>query len=272
MELLPPKKIMRVLGPEPDNYVWVDQYGMVGQPYDGGVEGGDALTWNGKYKYYSGRDDSVPMDLFEVNWGAYVRHPYPHPEYNRFGWYYKNPWDGNITEDQITGAILGRIHEKDWKALWRIFFHSLAWLGLGVYNNRKNGVTPSEAKWSLPGVFSPKTTQMLWRGIVAFTPGLKYLAPIFYIFFFLADIVLLFDVWVDNENPKDDRINDVDRLSIARSLFPTIAGRWAVDNLDKEHMKSRIRLYWGGPLVPTNNWRNNPGMYYMMAKAIEELK
>lgn len=271
MTTKPPLKIKTFLNTNPDYYVWKDQYGIMGQPYSGGVEGGDAVCWNGKLNYYS-KKQHIPMDIFEVKPGAYVRHPYPHPVYNRFGWYYKNPWDGNITEDQITGVIVGRIAEKDWKALWRIWFHSLAWLGWFVYNNRQNGKEPGETKWKWPGAFSPKTTQMMWRGIVAFTPGLKYFAFLYYVRFFLCDLILLFDVWYDNDNPKDDRINDVDRLHVARSLFPTIAGRWAVNNLDKEHLKSRIKIYWGGPDVPENGgWRDNPGMYKLMADAIDEL-
>lgn len=242
------------------SYVWVDENGIIGQPYEGGVEGGDSACWNGHYKYFRKDQASIEyVKTFEVGFGAYVRHPYPHPTYNRFGWYYKNPWDGNITVDQLTGICGGVIAEGDWKAMLRIIIHSMAWLCLFDYSNRQNGKDPlTEAKWRMGGFMSPKIWQMMLRGFGKWS-------YIFYPLLCVFDLHLIFDTIWDNFSEKDDRINDVLRLSVARDICPTPVGWLAVKLLDRAHTKERIAHYW-------LKWRDNPGMYDIHSKAIDDLK
>ena len=84
------------------------------------------------------------IGTFEAGWGAYVRHPEKDQTNNGFGAYYKNPWDGVVSRDQITGLLGCLIEHKERYAVFRIFIHSLAWLGLFTYNTRRNGRAPSK--------------------------------------------------------------------------------------------------------------------------------
>ena len=88
----------------------VDKWGVIGQIQDdGSVEGGDALNWMGHWSYH----EDIPnwpseriVDFFEVaRGGGYVRHFDPAQTYYGFGSYYKNPYNGCISRDQMPGLI-----------------------------------------------------------------------------------------------------------------------------------------------------------------------
>ena len=259
MKILPPE-IIKKEG-KGRRYVHTDQYGIIGHAYhgQGGVEGGDSACWNGHYNYFSPVKDGVKyVDTFEVKYGAYVRHPVPHDTFNRFGWFYKNPWDGNTSRDQLTGVLLGIIDEKNYGAMLRYFLHSALRLFIFAYNTRKNGETPEDTPWKMPDFLGPNMWQMMIR-------GMGPLGIILYPLLIIFDLQLLVDVFLINKTDKDDVINFIGRLSVARDILPTPVGWLAVRLLKKDHVKSLVERYWVG-------WRDNPGMYDLHAQAIERLK
>jgi len=123
-----------------------DQYGVIGQIQTGGwVEGGDSACWNGHYSYFSGDTKTLPyVKTFEVKPGAYVRHPKADVTYNGFGAYYRNPWMGCISRDQMTGVLLGIIAEKNRMAMLRLFLHWSLKGFLLTYKVLDNGKDPKD--------------------------------------------------------------------------------------------------------------------------------
>ena len=252
-------------------YVHTDQYNIIGHAYHhlGGVEGGDSACWNGHYNYFSKNKDGVDyVDTFEVKPGAYVRHPHQHPQFNRFGWFYGNPWDGNTSRDQLTGVLLGIIEAKDKGAMLRMIAHWALRLFLFAYNSRKNGQLPGETPWKLPDFTGPNMWQMALRGFGVFS-------WIFFIPLCILDLHILIDTLIVNKSDDDDSINYFGRLAVSRNHVPTPVSWLALKLLDREHLKSLIRKYWGGladnELEPRHRWRDNPGMYDIHSKAIDEL-
>jgi len=261
-------------------YVWVDQYGIIGHAYPGGVEGGDSVCWNGHYKYFSEIDDGVSMrETFEVAFGGYVRHPHHHPIYNRFGSYYENAYMGVISRDQKTGVLLGLIAEKDRIGMLRLIAN-WALKGFLFSNNVvHNGVEPSETKFNLikffynpedkekgikrtnhyhiPGFTGPNMWQMALRGFGVFS-------WLFWPILFFLDLHILLDTGFENADTDDDSINYLGRLHVAKTIVPTPISWLAVKLLDKEELKQELATYWIG-------WRDNPGMYDIHAKAIDAL-
>lgn len=64
----------------------------------------------GHWLYLNGGSDEYfnvdkYIDTFNVHFGAWVRHPHPDMTNNGFGAHYKNPWNGCITRDQLTGIL-----------------------------------------------------------------------------------------------------------------------------------------------------------------------
>src|SRR5690606_39974850 len=116
-----------------------DQYGIRGQIQPGGwVEGGDSACWMGAYIYLTG--DKFPyVKTFEKGFGGYVRHTDPKNTYNGFGAYYKNPWNGCMSRDQLTGVLGALIRQKEHAAMLRLFLQHSLRLFLFDYKTIQNG-------------------------------------------------------------------------------------------------------------------------------------
>lgn len=245
-----------------------DQYGIIGQIQEGGwVEGGDSACWMGHWLYLNGGkcpdtdwDTAKYIKNFEVSFGAYVRHPYYHPIHNRFGSYYRNPWDGIISRDQYHGVLAALIVGKHYKALFRAFLHHGAWLWLFTYNTRINGQNPwnGEAKWKWPDL----TLFDIWALYIRGSGWLGYLLyPLLCIF----DIHLLLSTLVVNAEPvkKDDVINHTLKLIISKDRLPTPISWLALKLLNKEKLIEKLKVYWC-------NWRDNCDFVPLYEKRIKE--
>jgi hypothetical protein len=256
------------------SYIWIDENGIIGQPYPEGVEGGDAANWNGQYNFFS--DDPSKIDFvetFEVAFGGYVRHPHKHPILNRFGSYYKNAYSGVISRDQMTGILLGVIDSGNKAALIRLILNWSLKLFIFSNNTVHNGIEPSRYRFNLIKFFyNPKqepyykipdlTLTDIWAMALR---GFGLFSLLFFPILFFCDIHLLISTLIANKSEKDDVISYLGRLALARKKAPTPIGWLAVKILNKEHLKSRLALYWKG-------WRDNPGMYDLHCRAVDELK
>jgi len=229
------------------NKLQFDQYGLLGQPYPEGLEGGDSASWTGLYIFFTG-DTSINYDNLEVSSGAYVRHHVPHPTLNRFGSYYANPYDGVISRDQLTGVILARIGQKNTKAILRILVHHALRLFLFSYNTRKNGVHPEDAPWKLPDI----TFMDIWA---LYLRGLPLLGLLLYPLLCLFDLHLLFNAvnvrYIKKE--QEHVLNYLGKLICAKRILPTPLSMLAWAITDMTQMKKALETYWCG-------WRKQCGM------------
>src|SRR5690606_26913360 len=122
----------------------VDIYNLLGQiQLEGSVEGGDTINWMGHRLYHEsdffGWTPEKLILFFEVGFGGYVRHFDPNQTYHGFGAYYKNPYNGVMSRDQLTGLVGMMVKRKQYYPLLRLTLNHLARLGLFAYNTRKNG-------------------------------------------------------------------------------------------------------------------------------------
>lgn len=241
-----------------DYKVLKDQYGAVGQPYKGGFEGGDSASWSGIYYYLTKRTTFIYSRFFQVKPGAYVRHPIKNGTYNMYGSYYKNPWDGNMSRDQLTGVMAGLINDNILVEKLKFSFHSLLRLFIFAYNNRENGVDPEKGSWRFPDLLGPAS-------IATHIRMYKYLAIILNPILHILDIHLVLSTLIINKTEKDDCNNYFLRLQIARDISPTLTSRYAVSILDKKHLVGRLFHYWCF-------WRKQPGMYRLLQDKIKVLK
>lgn len=242
-------------------YVNKDQYGIIGHAYpaQGGVEGGDSASWNGHYNYFSSDGGELDyVNTFEVGFGSYVRHPYKHEVFNRFGSYYKSPWDGVMSRDQLTGVLLGIIAAKNYVAGLRYVVHSMLRLFIFGYNTRKNGVDPNNAPYKVPDILGPDMWALMLRSL---GPIVAY---IFLPILLLGDLHLLINTLLVNNSDKDDKINYLGRLHVANNVAPTFIARQCVKLVNKQKLDKSLEEYWVG-------WRDNPGMYDLHSKAIKTL-
>jgi hypothetical protein len=234
-----------------------DEYGIIGQiQADGSVEGGDSACWQGHHVYLTNSDFPY-VKTFEVSFGAYVRHPYPHRTNNRFGSYYKNPWNGCISRDQLTGVLGALIKQKEYIALLRLGIHWMAWLFLFSYNTVQNGVEPSEAKWKLPD----PTLFNMWG---MYLRGFGVISWLFFPLLVLLDLHLVVDTIFTNKDDSDDQINYTLRMLVAKDYVPTPTSWLARKLLDKNHLIGLLEKYWCG-------WRDNCDMYELQVSRIVDL-
>lgn len=232
-----------------------DKYGILGQiQYDGNVEGGDSVCWMGHYLYLTKK--KFPFsNTFERSFGAYVRHPDPKQTYYGFGAYYKNPWDGVISRDQLTGVIAGLISQQDRLALLRVMCHHALSLFLFSYNTRINGQPPTASKWKMPDL----TFFNIWA---LYLRGFGKLSWVFYPLLVVLDLHLLIDTLISNRSSDEDQINFTIRTLIAKDNVPTIISKLAYKILNKEFLLSNLKAYWCG-------WRQQPGMYNLYKERLK---
>jgi hypothetical protein len=233
-----------------------DKNGIICQPQpDGSLEGGDSVCWTGHYIYLTG--EKFPfVGTFEKGFGGYVRHPDPQSTNSTFGAYYKNPWNGCISRDQLTGIIAAFIRQKESLALIRVTLNHLCRLGLFSYNTIPNGVNPASAKWKLPDVTLLDVWALFLRGFGK-TSWLAWPALC------ILDIQMLLGTLIVNRQKDPDQINYAIKYLISREFVPTPTSWLTSKILDKEHLNLLIKQYWEG-------WRNNPEMTHLYKQQIEK--
>lgn len=236
-----------------------DQYGIIGQIQpDGSIEGGDAACWQGHHVFLTDDKDNFPyVSTFEVKFGAYVRHPHPHATNNRFGAYYKDPWNGCISRDQLTGIIAAIVRKGDKVAMLRLMLHHACRLFLFSYNTVKNGVDPKDAKWKMPDL----TLLDIWA---TYLRGFGKASWLLWPLLCVLDIHMLLNTMYSNIQDEDDKINFAIKLLISREFVPTPISWLSSKILNKSKLLDSIKRYWCG-------WRQNCGMYELYEKRIKEL-
>ncbi len=231
----------------------VDKYGVIGQIQDdGSVEGGDSINWLSHWLYL----EEVPnwsaekvVEKFEVGFGGYVRHFDPAQTYYGFGAYYKNPYNGVMSRDQLTGLIGMLVKHKQHGAIARIMLHNLSRLFLFAYNTRTNGKEAID--WKLPDFTGPDILAMQLRGF----GKASWLAwPLLCI----LDLQNLAGVVLDRFQEDDDVISMVMKYQVSREFVPTPTSWLTSKLIDKKQVTEKLKSYWTG-------WRQQPRMYELMA-------
>ena len=241
-----------------DYKVLKDRHGAVGQPYKGGFEGGDSASWTGIYNYFTKRKGWSYSKFFQVGFGSYVRHPIKDSTYNKYGSYYKHPYDGNMNRDQLTGVTAGLINDgKLWQKI-KFTLHNCTRLFLFAYNTRQNGIDPKKGPWKLPDLLDP----LYWGMHIRMY---RFIAIIINPVLEILDLHLLVSTLIVNKTSKDDCNNYLVRLHTARTISPTNVSALCVKLLDKKHLNGRLFEYWCF-------WRKQPGMYRLLSDIIKELK
>jgi hypothetical protein len=236
-----------------------DSNGIIGQIQPGNwVEGGDSACWMGHYVYLTGENFPY-VKTFEKGFGGYVRHPDPYATPYGFGAYYKNPWNGCISRDQLTGVILALIKQKEYMAMVRLMLNHSLRLGLFSYNTIHNGTDPKTSKWKLPDF----TLMDIWAMELR---GFGKLSRIFWPLLCILDLHLLvgtiYDRLFDNKEP--DVINFLGKLIVSREHVPTPISWFAAKCINKANMISRLKAYWC-------TWRDNADMLPLFEKKLDEI-
>jgi len=236
-----------------------DKYGIVSQIQpDGSFEGGDSACFMGHYIYLTNDVDKFPyVENFEVSYGAYVRHFDKKLTNNGFGAYYRNPYNGCISRDQLTGVLSAIIAKKDVGAMFRLVFHHMLSLFLFSYNTIHNGQKPEDAKWKLPDL----TLFDIWATQLR---GFGKLSYIFFPLLCILDIHMLLNTFVTNNDDSDDQINYAMKLIISREHVSTPISKLSLILLNRDRLLYKIKNFWSG-------WRSNPDMYPLYEKRIKEL-
>lgn len=236
-----------------------DKYGIIGQIQRPGskikVEGGDSLTWMGHWLYLNDGVDpggktvtntKQYIDFFEVAPGAFVRHPDPELTNNGFGAYYKNPYNGCITRDQLTGALAALIKGGHSDAMWRVIKHSMYRGMLFTYNTIKNGADPATADWQVPDIMFMDIWAMMIRGMGVWR---WILYPLLVVLDLHMLINTIFTNFFDRKN--NDQINQVVKLLVGIDYAPTPVSLLSWWLSDKALLLGALERYWTG-------WRDTP--------------
>lgn len=223
-----------------------DEQGIIGQVQgDASIEGGDSVNWQGHWLYLERRPWPFRA-IFEVGFGAYVRHPLKERTSNGFGSYYANPWDGVISRDQLTGILAGLISQADRLGALRLIIHHAAWLWLFAYNTRENGLAVPEAKWKWPDFTGPNIWALELR-------ALGNVSWLFWPLLIVFDLHILFDAIAHRAMRSKDPISFAIKLIIGERTVPTPLSVMAYNITDKKKLKNEIDQYWCG-------WRKNCDM------------
>jgi len=250
-----------------------DKYGVLGQIQpDGSIEGGDSACWQGHLVYLSDEEFAY-VDFFEVSPGAYVRHPIPSATNNSFGSYYKNPWCGCMSRDQLTGVVGALVKQKEYMAMLRLIAHFYLRGFVLTYNTLPNGAPPAEMKFSLIRLFKPIKGERYWKLPDLFlfdmwATVLRGFGKASWIFFPLLCVLdihtLLNTVLVVNRSDDNDKINYAMKLFVSRDYVPTPVSWLSLKLLNLERLLGNIQSYWC-------NWRQQPGMYPLYVERFKKL-
>ena len=236
----------------------IDKYGSIGQiSPDGTIDGGDSVNWEGHRSYLSndrlyGTMGILTYQEFFSEFG-YVRHPESAPTAS----YYKNPWNGNISRDQLTGILCYHIkYTNDLEAL-KIILHHGAWLWLFAYNTVRNGDTTFKWKWPDVTLFDIWALELRMFGKLSW---------IFWPILNILDIHNLLNTisfnWIEPED--EDSISFAIKTIACREHIPTITSWITWKILKKDKLLRLVKSYWC-------NWRRNCGMYDLYEKKVKEL-
>ena len=218
---------------------------VIGQVQGGGIDGGDSASWNGIYNYLTD-GKGVDMTYFEVGFGAYVRHPDPDPVTDTFEAYYKSPWDGNFTRDQMTGTVAGLGAQKNYGALIRLGLHWSLRGFLLAYNNRENGVDPAKGPWRFPDL----TLLDMWALYIRMFP----IAFLFRGVLNILDVMVLINTFIVTHITKEDEhvLNFLIKVITSVDRTKTLTSYLTSKIIDREQMDKALTKYWC-------NWRRNCG-------------
>lgn len=212
--------------------------GELGQiQLDGSLEMGDSANWTGHWVYLTDATNWAYTDLYEVGFGAYVRHPDPKLTNNGFGSYYKNPWAGCISRDQMTGILAALIGTKNRLAVIRLILHHSLRLFLFSYNTIHNGSTEKDRWWKLPDL----TLFDIWALEIR---ALGPLGWILYPLLLVLDIHIFLASFFHNKTFSTDPISFAIKLIISREKMPTPLSILAFKICDKVKLSQEVTHYW----------------------------
>jgi len=247
-----------------------DSYGIIGQikgpnnPIE--VEGGDSVNWEGHWIYLNnGRDPggkivkttSRYVSFFEVGFGAYARHPKKSQTKHGFGAYYKNPWQGCISRDQLRGILAALISGGEYLAMLRLILHHALRGFIFAYNTIENGDDPDTAPWKLPDLTGPDIWAMELRGF-----GLA--SWLFWPILCLLDIYMLFNAVFHNHKETQHVISFSITLLVCVENVPTPTSLLAKYVIDRDELLSELYKYWC-------NWRESCEIYHAYEKRLNAL-
>lgn len=229
-----------------------DSYGAIGhRRQDGSLEMGDSACWTGHHKYLG--SNHLSMRFFEKGFGGYCRYPDKWGTDNAFGAYYKNPWQGCMSRDQLTGIIAGLIKEASITANLRFIIHHAFSGFLFSYNTIHNGKKPGGYK--LPDL----TLLDFWAMELRMFGKFSW---IFWPLLCVLDIHMLLNTIYFNKHDEDnDQINFAMKHFIGVEHVPTVISWLAWKMCNKDKLKWLLSLYWRG-------WRKQPGMFDLYERRI----
>lgn len=244
-----------------------DQYGIIGQVQsDGSIEGGDSACWHGHLLLMrdgtDGRGSAVTDSksfekFFSLGWGAYVRHPVPSSTNFGFGAYYKNPWAGCISRDQLTGILCGLFAGGNVAGVLRLMLHQMCSLMLFAYNTIDNGSRPEDRSWHVPDLLFIDTWVLMLR-------GLRWVTLPLYPLLCVLDLYLVIQViWTEFEEDTDI-INHTGRMIVAATWLPTPFVWLAWRLTTQKKWFDKLKAYWSG-------WRQQPEMCFFTIQKIEQI-
>lgn len=243
-----------------------DKYNIIGQIQEDGVtvEGGDSVCWMGHWIYLNNNSDWSVEDFistFEVAPGGWVRHPHKEQTYHGFGAFYKGPWQGVISRDQLTGILAGLMKAKSAGPILRLIKQHSKRLFLFSYNTIHNGAPPEQTKWKLPDL----TLFDIWAmELRALGNVVKWLKPVLYPILTILDLHMLVNTMLVNKDPsEEDRINYAIKLITSNRHNPTLISKLSYKLCNKVNLLTSIKKYWCG-------WRDNCEFYPLYEKALGE--
>lgn len=228
-----------------------DDRGILGQHEGNGVYGGgDALNFTGMLVLVGGSSIKI-YNTFRKGFGALSRHPT-----EGYSSYYKHPWDGRISRDQLTGALAGMIAQRDRVGVLKVFIHHAAWLWLFAYNTRKNG---DLSKWKWPDITGPDIWAMYIRGLLGKAAYLLF--PILCAF----DLMLIANAYTVLKNNDGHVTSHLAKLITALETAPTPIARLAFKMTSKDWLLASLTTYWCG-------FRDKCFMVELYKRKLDELK
>lgn len=231
-----------------------DERNILGQKEaNGKFGGGDSLSWHGGLTMLGASTRNF-FRIFGLPNGGLRRHPN-----EGYSAYYKGPYDGRITRDQLSGALAAIVSQRDSQALWLVFKHHMYWLLLFSYSTRPNG---SMGKWKWPDITFFNVWQLYVRGLINRFPILKW--PLFPALCGL-DVHLVLDSLVMRYNDDSHIISHLNRLLPAVENTPTPISWLAFKLLPNSFIRDNLDRYWCG-------WRDNCFMVGLYMKKITALR
>jgi len=248
-----------------------DKYGIIGQIQPNGeVFGGDSACWMGAHTFLT--HSTFPyVKTFEKGFGGYVRHPHADATPHGFGAHYKNPWNGCMSRDQLTGTLGALIRQKERMALIRLVLQHACRGFLFSYKTIHNGKDPSLYKFNLLKFFynpdkepyykMPDATFFdFWATCLR---GFGKFSWLFWPLLCVLDIHTLLNAIIVNATDDDDRINFSMKLLVSREFVPTPISWLAAKIINKKKLLASLHNYWFK--------RDNSDMYPLYENRINQL-